>query len=238
VRAAGAILEPGQTLALVAAPPDVGPVTGDPHGVGRVSDGPAPFDPLAEQQSTCRSQTSVTVHREHGWTLSARSMGTTARRQVAIHRCPAHAEGLGDLHHGEITLLVELSGPGDLRRRHHGGPAAVAAPSPGSCQPSQGALADEVSFELGQRSEEVEDQASAGAGGVDPLVEAAEADAPLLEGGDDVDEVPQGTRPAGRVSKRRGCRPSGGGRGPGPAAVARPGRRWRAPRRSGGSRRR
>jgi hypothetical protein len=42
----------------------------------------------------------------------------------------------------------------------------------------------------------VEDQAPAGAGGVDALVEASEADASFLEGGDEVDEVPQGPRQA------------------------------------------
>jgi hypothetical protein len=73
------------------------------------------------------------------------------------------------------------------------GSAAVATPSPGSCQSSQGTLPNEVRFELGQRAEKVEDQAPGGAGGVDPLVEAAEADAPLLEGGDDVDELPHGS---------------------------------------------
>src|ERR671910_1591755 len=60
--AAGAVLEPRHPLGLVAAPPDIGPVPGDPHRPGRVSNRPAGLDPLTQQQSTSRSQTSVTVH--------------------------------------------------------------------------------------------------------------------------------------------------------------------------------
>jgi hypothetical protein len=44
-----------------------------------------------------------------------------------------------------------------------------------------------------ERAEEVEDELSAGAGGVQLLVEAAKADAVLLETRDDLDEVPQGS---------------------------------------------
>jgi hypothetical protein len=114
------------------------------------------------------------------------------QQHVAIDRGAADSKGPGDLHHGQVTLVVEFTGPGNLRRRHYGGPAAVAAPSSGRCQAGEGALPDEVSFELGQRTEEVEVQAPAGTGGVDALVEAAEADVAFLRVGHQIDEVPQG----------------------------------------------
>ena len=96
VRTARAVLQPRKTLGLVAAPPDIGPITGDPHRRRRMGDRPASLDPLAQQQSASRGQTSVTVHESlrcewvvqqlphspggspHRWTLSARSMGTTS----------------------------------------------------------------------------------------------------------------------------------------------------------------
>src|SRR5215218_728676 len=75
---------------------------------------------------------------------------------------------------------------GDHRRA-----AAVAAPSPGSSQPSRRALADEVAFELGQGREHVEDELAAGGGGVDRLLEAAEPDPAVSQAGHGVDQMPQ-----------------------------------------------
>lgn len=57
----------------------------------------------------------------------------------------------------------------------------------------------------------------------DPLVEAAEADAPFLEGRDEVDEVPQGPRQPVESPNDEGCRLTGGGRGPAQAASLGPG---------------
>jgi hypothetical protein len=62
---------------------------------------------------------------------------------------------------------------------HDRRPAAVAAAGAGRGQPSIGAFADEVAFELGQGGEDVEDELAAGGGGVDRLLEAAEPDPAL-----------------------------------------------------------
>ena len=64
LRPAGTVLQTGQTLGLVAAPPHIGPVPGHPHGVGSVSHRPTGLDALAQQESTSRGETSVTVHRK------------------------------------------------------------------------------------------------------------------------------------------------------------------------------
>ena len=76
----------------------------------------------------------------------------------------------------------------------HRRPATVAAAGPGGGQPGAGAFADEVTFELGQGREDVEDELAAGGGGVDRLLEAAEPDAAVGQAGDGVDQVAQ--RPA------------------------------------------
>jgi hypothetical protein len=67
----------------------------------------------------------------------------------------------------------------------------VAAPGPGRGQPSGGAFADEVAFELGQGREDVEDELAARGGGVDRLLEAPEPDPLLGQAGDGVDQMPQ-----------------------------------------------
>ena len=51
------------------------------------------------------------------------------------------------------------------------------------------AFADEVTLELSQRAEDVEDELAAGGGGVDLLGEALKADPALRQGGDDLDQV-------------------------------------------------
>jgi hypothetical protein len=85
----------------------------------------------------------------------------------------------------------------------------VAPAGPGGGQPGAGALADEVAFELGQSREDVEHElAAGGGGGVDRLLEAAEADPALSQAGDGIDQVPQGAAepvqfPDDRVSPGR-----------------------------------
>jgi hypothetical protein len=79
----------------------------------------------------------------------------------------------------------------------HRRPTPLTAAGPGRGQPSGRALADEVTFELGQGREHVEDELAAGGGGVDRLLEAAEPDAAVGEPRDSVDQMPQ--RPAQAV---------------------------------------
>ena len=75
--------------------------------------------------------------------------------------------------------------------QHRGSPAAAAA-GPGGGQAGAGAVTDEVTLELGQRGEDVEDQLAAGGGGVDLLLQAAEPDPVVGQAGDGVDQVAQG----------------------------------------------
>ena len=94
------------------------------------------------------------------------------------------------------------------RSRHHRqglAPAPLSsdrpAPSDGrrSCpwlvrrQAGLNAFPDEVALELGQRPEDVEDEPTAGGGGVDLLGDHAEADAPRSRGANGLDELLAGT---------------------------------------------
>jgi hypothetical protein len=63
MRAAGAILEAGHALGLVATPPDIGPVPRDVHRLGGVRHRPTGFDSLTEPVSTFGGERGVTVHR-------------------------------------------------------------------------------------------------------------------------------------------------------------------------------
>jgi hypothetical protein len=63
----------------------------------------------------------------------------------------------------------------------------VAATGAGRGQPSTGAFADEVAFELGQGREHMEDEL-ARRGRVDRLLKAAEPDAAVGQAGDGVDQ--------------------------------------------------
>jgi hypothetical protein len=61
VRPARAVLETGHALELVATPPHIGTIPGDPHRRRRMSDRPTTGDALTQQQSASGRETSVTV---------------------------------------------------------------------------------------------------------------------------------------------------------------------------------
>ena len=67
-----------------------------------------------------------------------------------------------------------------------------------------GAFDDEFADEFGEGGEDVEDQPAAGGGGVDGLVQAAEAHAAGAELGDEGDEVLQGPREAVEAGDHEG----------------------------------
>ena len=91
---------------------------------------------------------------------------------------------------------MHLSSHLELVGGHDRGSAALAAAGPGRGQPSGGALADEITFELGQGREHVEHKLAARGGGVDRLLEAPEPDPPVGKVGDGVDEMPEGAAEA------------------------------------------
>ena len=67
VRSAGAILETGHPGVLIAPPPLVGGLAGNPHGLSRGRNRPTLLDHVAEAESAFWSQWSITVHREPPW---------------------------------------------------------------------------------------------------------------------------------------------------------------------------
>jgi hypothetical protein len=111
--------------------------------------------------------------------------------KVPVDGGTTDAQGRGDRGHrvlpGHIHLLRHLR----LVGGHDRGPAAVAAPSPGGGQPSAGAFADEVAFELGQGGKDVENELAAGGGGVDRLLQATGPDPTVGQAGDGIDQMPQ-----------------------------------------------
>jgi hypothetical protein len=79
-----------------------------------------------------------------------------------------------------------------IRRKLSWSAAELAARS--SCsQACDGALPNQVSLKLSQGAKDVEDQLAARGRGVDLLSGALKADAPLIEGGDQVNEMAKGT---------------------------------------------
>jgi hypothetical protein len=108
---------------------------------------------------------------------------------VAVDSRPADPQHLGARRHGVLAALVQLPGDGQLLRRHRGGTAAQAAPGPCRRQAGHRPLVDQVPLELGEGAEEVEDELAGRCGGVDALLEAAEADAAAVQFADGVDEV-------------------------------------------------
>ncbi len=81
--------------------------------------------------------------------------------QVPVDRGPGHSERVGNLLDGVAALVVHRPGLPDLRRRHLELRAALPAPGAGGREAVVGAFDDEVVFELRDRSEHVEEQATA-----------------------------------------------------------------------------
>jgi hypothetical protein len=131
-----------------------------------------------------QSGTSQGEGRRVGCVLDSSAVGVG---EVAVDGGPADPKGLSDHRHRVLPRAVHLLGHLELEGGHDRGSAAVAATGPSSGQPGAGPLADEVAFELGQRSEHMEDQLAAGGGGVDRLLEAAEPDPAVGEPGHGVD---------------------------------------------------
>src|SRR5688572_24930350 len=71
VRATGTVLETPDPFGPIAPPPDIRAVPGNAHRRGSMSDGPTSLDPFTQQQTTSRSQTSVTVHEKPPWRVGA-----------------------------------------------------------------------------------------------------------------------------------------------------------------------
>jgi len=69
--------------------------------------------------------------------------------------------------------------------------ATLPATGPRRRQPGPGALADQSSFELGQRPKDMKDELTSGGGGVDLLRETLEADLFPIKAGHWRDEVGQ-----------------------------------------------
>lgn len=120
--------------------------------------------------------------------------------QVPVDRGPGHSERVGNLLDGVAALVVHRPGLPDLRRRHLELRAALPAPGAGGREAVVGAFDDEVVFELRDRSEHVEEQATSRRRRVDALRECLQTDPALLQFVRDLFEVSH--RPAEPVKFR------------------------------------
>ncbi len=82
-----------------------------------------------------------------------------------------------------------LPGLCELLRGYNRLAASAAAPFLCCLESGAGSFPNEIAFELGQRPEQMEDQATAKCRGVDAFGDGPEADAFGLQFGDDLDEV-------------------------------------------------
>ena len=113
--------------------------------------------------------------------------------EVTVERRPGDIEPPADVFDRGSALVVELFGKGDLAgSAGKPRPTAFASAGTGSSEACLGALPDDVALELRESSKDVEDELSAGGRGVDLLGEASEAYPFVVEGGDCLDEVPEG----------------------------------------------
>ena len=115
--------------------------------------------------------------------------------QVVVEGALGDAELRGDLAHGQAPFAVKGFGGarGLLRvgRQALGAPAQAAAGA--RCgQPRLVPLADQIPLEFRQRGEQVEHQATLGAGGIEGVVEALEPDPLLQQHGGQLDQMAQG----------------------------------------------
>ncbi len=117
------------------------------------------------------------------------AVGGAAVGQVPVHRRPGHPEGVGDLLHGVLAVVVHRPGLRDLVGCHLELRAAVAAPGPGRGEPVAGAFDDQVVLELGDRGEHVEEQPATRGGGVNALGQRPQPDVTGLQVVDDLLEV-------------------------------------------------
>jgi hypothetical protein len=111
--------------------------------------------------------------------------------QMAVEGGTADFDGRGDGLEGVLFAVIELASDGELVGGHDARTATGATAGASSRQARDRALANELSLELGQGAEEVEDQAAGWGGGVDALGERAEADLACGEIGDSGDQVAQ-----------------------------------------------
>jgi hypothetical protein len=80
----------------------------------------------------------------------------------------------------------------------------MAAAGPRGGKTGLGALADQVTLELGQRGEDVEHRLAASGGGVNRLLQAAEPGTPVGERGDSVHQVTQRAAEPVKLSDHQG----------------------------------
>ena len=109
--------------------------------------------------------------------------------QTAVDGGSSYIHHRGDLVHRHRPRRVQPLYFLDLLRVESGGTSAFPASCPGGFEAGAGAFADQVAFELRQRTEDVEHERAAGRAGVDRLGQRAELHSPLVEYRHQIDQV-------------------------------------------------
>jgi hypothetical protein len=99
--------------------------------------------------------------------------------ECSVHGGAADAHDVADLRDCHVLLFIQPTHRPHLVRRQPGRPSAGAPSSTSSRETGVSALPNEVSFELGQRGEDVEHEPTARRGRIDRLLEGSESDTSL-----------------------------------------------------------
>ena len=110
---------------------------------------------------------------------------------MAVQGGAPDADGLGDGVHDVFTRCVHLPGNRELLGGHDCWTPPMATPGASGIQTCLGALANELPLELGQRAEDVKDQAPTGSRSVDAFGQGAKSDPSLVEFTHRVDQMSQ-----------------------------------------------
>ena len=89
-----------------------------------------------------------------------------------------------------LSALSQATGGGEFGRGHESRAAADPASGPGRRNAGSRTLDDDLPLELGERRKDVENEPPARRGGVDPLLERAQAHTALPQIAHQVDQVP------------------------------------------------
>lgn len=90
--------------------------------------------------------------------------------QSSVDGAAADAQNFPNLSYRYVSLFVKPFGSAEFVGGEGCWSSASAATGPGSLEPGVGSFADEVSFEFGEGSEDVEYEPAAGGAGVDVLL--------------------------------------------------------------------
>src|SRR5947208_5940523 len=111
---------------------------------------------------------------------------------IPIQGRPLNIESLANLINGIVLIVVERLCQGDFFRCIEGlcfWSAAYSSSGSGFCQACFGSLSDQITFKLGKRGKDIENESTIAGCGINTLREALKADLSLVEIGNGFNQV-------------------------------------------------